>query len=206
MANTNSQNVMNHIQRRKKDLISVFGGECCLCHFNAFQSALEFHHVDPTTKEFGITDSNSVTKALDKQLVEMKKCILVCANCHRGIHAEELAVPENFEQFYNEEVAQQLIEANNLRKHRPYYYCSQCGKVIAKGSKMCEDCAHKTQRKSERPDRATLKELIRNTPFVEIGRQFNVSDNAIRKWCKAENLPTKKIEINNYSDAEWEKI
>jgi hypothetical protein len=48
-----------------------------------------------------------------------------------------------------------------------------------------------------------LKKLIRTKPFTQIGKQFNVSDNAIRKWCVSENLPTKKTEINKYSDEDW---
>jgi len=35
---------------------------------------------------------------------------------------------------------------------------------------------------------------------------YNVSDNAIRKWCIAMKLPSSKKEINNYSNEEWEKI
>lgn len=42
--------------------------------------------------------------------------------------------------------------------------------------------------------------------MVSIGKKFGVSDNAIRKWCKAVNLPTRKKEIDNYSDEEWNNI
>lgn len=48
--------------------------------------------------------------------------------------------------------------------------------------------------------------MIRTDSFVSIGKKYCVSDNAIRKWCKTYNLPSKKSEINNYSDEEWEKI
>ena len=48
--------------------------------------------------------------------------------------------------------------------------------------------------------------MIRNMPFTKIGERYIVSDNAIRKWCKAENLPTTKKEINKFSDEEWSKI
>lgn len=59
----------------------------------------------------------------------------------------------------------------------------------------------------ERPDRQTLKKLIRTIPFTTIGKMYgNVSDNAIRKWCDFENLPRKKNIINSYSDEEWEKL
>lgn len=61
-------------------------------------------------------------------------------------------------------------------------------------------------RRAIRPDRNELKELIRTKSFLEIGRLYGVSDNAIRKWCKAENLPHKKTDIKNYSDEEWNLI
>lgn len=55
-------------------------------------------------------------------------------------------------------------------------------------------------------EREELKQLIRNQSFLAIGKQFNVSDNAIRKWCDKYNLPRKKTEIKNYSDKEWNLI
>ena len=57
-----------------------------------------------------------------------------------------------------------------------------------------------------RPDREVLKRLIRTTPFLQIGEMCGVSDNAIRKWCKAENLPTKVSLIKQISDEEWAQI
>ena len=51
-----------------------------------------------------------------------------------------------------------------------------------------------------------LKDLIRTIPFTEIGRKYNVSDNAIRKWCDKFNLPRKKSDIQKFSDEEWSKI
>ena len=54
--------------------------------------------------------------------------------------------------------------------------------------------------------REELKGLIRNKPFTQIGKQFNVTDNAIRKWCDKFNLPRKKSDIQKYSVEEWSKI
>ena len=54
--------------------------------------------------------------------------------------------------------------------------------------------------------REELKKLIRNTPFTQIGKQYGVSDNAIRKWCDKYNLPRKKSEIVEITDDEWLKI
>ena len=62
------------------------------------------------------------------------------------------------------------------------------------------------KRVAERPDRDTLKNLIRTTSFLQIGKKYNVSDNAVRKWCIAYNLPSKVSIIKTISDEDWLQI
>ena len=62
------------------------------------------------------------------------------------------------------------------------------------------------QRKVERPNREQLKSLIRTTAFRKIGKDYGVTDNTIRKWCIAYNLPSKTTEINKISDEDWINI
>lgn len=57
--------------------------------------------------------------------------------------------------------------------------------------------------KVERPTREQLKELIRFKPFTQIGKDFGVSDNAVRKWCKSYNLPTKTSDIKSINSNDW---
>ena len=207
MANSkNAEYVTNCIRQRKKDLINVLGGQCCICGFNQFQEALDFHHVNPNTKEFGIGSSNAVTKALNKQLIEVKKCVLLCANCHRGVHAGILTIPEEWQNFYNEDKAQKLLENLEQKLTRKIWTCERCGKQISKGAKHCPECASLISRKADRPERIELKKMIRTMPFTHIAKKYGVSDNSVRKWCKLENLPYKKTEIQNYSDKEWEAL
>ena len=144
--------------------------------------------------------------ALDKQIKEARKCILVCANCHRGIHAGYYQVPDNYQQFFNEEQAQYLLQQNEEIKHGKKHYCQRCGKILSTNASYCVECSHIMQRKVNRVDRAELKQLIRTQPFTQIAKKYGVTDNAIRKWCIKENLPSKKKEINSLSDEEWEKI
>ena len=86
--------------------------------------------------------------------------------------------------------------------------CCDCGKMISKNAERCKSCASKERQKdlSNKPTREELKSLIRTTSFLQIGRLFNVSDNAIRKWCDSYNLPRKATEIKTYSKEEWDKI
>lgn len=71
-------------QRIKEELISYKGGKCQCCGYSKCTQALEFHHLDPSQKDFTISGG---TKSFEKLKPEVDKCILVCANCHREIHA-----------------------------------------------------------------------------------------------------------------------
>ena len=74
------QRVKDFRQRLKERLVFVMGEKCQICI-----QALDFHHLDPSKKEFGIgTNANN---SWAKMREEVKKCILVCANCHREIHS-----------------------------------------------------------------------------------------------------------------------
>lgn len=89
-------------------------------------------------------------------------------------------------------------------------YCVDCGIEISQSAIRCHSCAAiktgQLQRKVERPSREELKSQIRSKPFLEIGRNYNVSDNAVRKWCDTYNLPKTKKEISKYNDIEWENL
>ena len=87
--------------------------------------------------------------------------------------------------------------------------CPLCGEQKERHANVCRNCYYneKYNRKvKDRPSREELKELLRKESFLRIGYQYGVSDNAIRKWCDAYNLPRKRQDIKNYTDEEWEKI
>lgn len=59
--------------------------------------------------------------------------------------------------------------------------------------KYCsKDCQYIGQRRVKRPTKEELEEMIKSKSFTEIGRNFEVSDNAVRKWCKSYGLPYRK--------------
>jgi len=70
----------------KRKLVEYMGGCCKICGFNDYISALEFHHLNPEHKEFTISKYYNLEEAKK----ELSKCLLVCANCHRGIHNNEI--------------------------------------------------------------------------------------------------------------------
>jgi len=62
------------------------GGKCQLCGYDRCHAALEFHHLDPTKKDFSIS-ADGTTRSWKRVQTEIEKCVLICANCHREIHA-----------------------------------------------------------------------------------------------------------------------
>lgn len=72
-------------RERKRKLVEEAGGQCEICGYNTCLGALQFHHLDPADKAFGI-GSRGVTRKLEAQLDEIKKCVLLCANCHAEAH------------------------------------------------------------------------------------------------------------------------
>ena len=69
------------------------GGRCQVCGYDRCIEALEFHHLDPTQKDFGISH-RGYTRSWEKVKEEVDKCILLCANCHREVHAGKLQLPQ----------------------------------------------------------------------------------------------------------------
>lgn len=62
--------------------VEALGGKCRICGYDRL-AGLQFHHLDPREKDFNL-GSRVSGKAWE---AELKKCVLVCANCHAEIHA-----------------------------------------------------------------------------------------------------------------------
>ena len=70
----------------KKWALEYKGGKCQCCGYDECAEALDFHHLDESQKDFSISDRNIPTD-WEQIKKELEKCILVCSNCHREIHA-----------------------------------------------------------------------------------------------------------------------
>lgn len=82
---SNYNKVKRFRKKTKLKAVEYKGGSCEICNYNKCIEALEFHHLDPKEKDFGISaNTNRAWKKIEK---ELDKCILVCSNCHREIHS-----------------------------------------------------------------------------------------------------------------------
>ena len=59
---------------------------CTVCGFDKEPKAIDFHHVNGSTKE--ITPSRMIRQgySIERMKTELAKCIPLCANCHRVFH------------------------------------------------------------------------------------------------------------------------
>lgn len=70
---------------KRNQCIKYAGGKCKNCGYNACLDALDFHHIDPLEKSFEL--SSHWNKKFATLKVEIDKCLLLCSNCHREVHA-----------------------------------------------------------------------------------------------------------------------
>ena len=82
---TNAQTVERQ-QAFKMKCVEYKGGSCFKCGYDTYIGALEFHHLDPTQKDFTIAKVKLTTFG-EKVEKELDKCVLLCSNCHREQHA-----------------------------------------------------------------------------------------------------------------------
>jgi len=78
----------------KRTAVEYKGGECQCCGFNTYVGALEFHHLNPAEKDFEVSKWPRKTMC-DVIKAELDKCVLLCSNCHRMVHAGVLEPPTN---------------------------------------------------------------------------------------------------------------
>ena len=78
------------IRRLTKVKAVNYKGNRCYCCNNTYSiSVYDFHHLNPTEKDFSLGDKTSTVR-WDRVKEEIDKCVLVCANCHRMIHSGEI--------------------------------------------------------------------------------------------------------------------
>lgn len=81
-------------ERRKKKtewLQSFLSSRACVSCGETAPECLDFHHVDPSTKEGMVTEMINSLRGFDRIKEEMEKCIILCSNCHRKVHKGTLS-------------------------------------------------------------------------------------------------------------------
>jgi transposase len=87
-----SESVARRRRKMKQLMVADAGGCCCICGYNRYIGALEFHRVNPDDKRLTLS-RNGVTLALETLRAEASKCVLVCSNCHAELEGGVAALP-----------------------------------------------------------------------------------------------------------------
>lgn len=173
--------IKSHTLKLKLFKDGIKAKQCEICGVSQWQGVelpLELHHKDG-----------------DHYNNELSNLMILCPNCHSIQEGNSGKAVKS-----KEEIAKLAKEAKRTAS------CVVCGKPITRNSTYCPECYARESRIVERPTRKELKNLIRTTSFLQIGKSYNVSDNAVRKWCDGYGLPRKVSEIKSYSDEEWDRI
>ena len=174
---SNKKAVTNYRRRVKEYAVEAFGGKCGICGYDKCVAALEFHHLDPSEKDSQLSTGN--TRKWEYIVPELRKCVCLCSNCHREVHANVLNIPDSITKFNENYTEWKYL---NISKKSN---CKSCGIEISANQKYCSNkCSHKAREKTKYPEDIVLLEMVRTQGFTSVANILGVSDNAIRKRLK----------------------
>lgn len=127
--------------KRKYEAVQSRGGKCERCGYNANLAALDFHHREPSSKRFQIDMRTLPNTNLNVLKEELDKCDLLCANCHREEHHQDLAMDkvENIirdcdKSSFSSEIGSVCpVCGNKFPKSKGKIYCSKECRESSKG-------------------------------------------------------------------------
>lgn len=166
------RNQLNFEQRvvAKIHFVKKTGGKCQKCGYCNNLSALDFHHLEERTLARGKSLSNYKNKFVEE---EIDKCILLCKNCHAEEHNPRMKILDENDIYFGV-----------IRERE----CFNCGNKTTGNIYCCHKCSREYERKVKRPTKEELESLIAKNSWTALGKKFNVSDNAVRKWAKSYGL------------------
>lgn len=109
MPGTDPEGVKRWRKRSKQRIIDSMGGKCQICSYHKSTRALVLHHFDPSKKELSFGAIRANPRSWDKIVVELRKCVLLCSNCHLELHDNECELPAVYSSF-NEDFAKYKIK------------------------------------------------------------------------------------------------
>ena len=74
--------IAENSRKLKRKMVELKGDCCSACGGKFPDVVYDFHHVDPSTKDFSIAKSRN----FEKIKKELEKCVMLCSNCHRIEH------------------------------------------------------------------------------------------------------------------------
>lgn len=172
-----SESVKKWRKESKARIIEAMGGKCALCGYDKCESALSLHHLDPSKKELSIGGIRANPKSWTKIVDELRKCIMVCNNCHAEIHSGLVLVPSDVILF-DEKFAIYKCDQKVLTP------CLLCGRLKSKHLKYCsKKCSSESKFKVDWNNIDLIEEL-KTKSVIKLAEELGCSDVAIHKRLK----------------------
>jgi len=170
-----SQHVKDWRARTKARMVAAMGGACVCCGYDTYEGALLFHHRDPSTKDFSLSGVRMNPKKWSRIVEELRKCVLVCWNCHIELHAGLRNIPVGAAGF-DESFADYRAE----QRAKLFDTCPVCGDRKRKRRKYCSiACSHENKKRVSDEQLRAMAEQGAN--YSQIGREYGISGNAVKK-------------------------
>lgn len=180
-------------------------------HPKAFDDGMVYVHVLEAEKKLGRHITCEVVHHANKNKTDNspENLWIFASNADHSLYHNCLRYGSNYRLTCIDNIYRcELLESNVI--------CPRCGKPKDRHAALCITCRNKDIRTyvkydenqclTVRPSRDELKQMIRTLSFIEIGKKYNISDNAVRRWCKSYGLPYKKSIIKNITSSNWENI
>lgn len=158
----------------KEKLVQAFGGKCCICGYNKSVS-LEFHHINPLEKDGSWGSFRGDIKSWSTIVEEMKKCAMVCSNCHKEIHGNITQLPENYPRL-----DESLVTVAKVDTQDQYDDCPVCGNKKHKKLFTCSKiCSGKNKNRLDWDNIDLVALYNTHKSFSKISEILNVSDKTV---------------------------
>ena len=207
-----------HRRKVKRKALAYSGGKCLHCNYSQHDSALIFHHLDPSKKDVRIASGSS--RSWDRIKNEVDKCLLLCHNCHSEYHGgfwkiDDDLINQQHKIRLNYKDQPLLAYADNpLEKTLKNVYRTKTRNAPSKdellnllltmstkaiGEKY--ECSTHVARNwckqfniniapiTKKPIKTILESLIKDLPATKIAIKYGVSDRTVGKWLKSYNIP-----------------
>ena len=168
--------------KAKSAIYKAFGNKCGICGYDKCTNAFDLHHLDESEKNANVSSL----------IVRGSKCVCLCSNCHREVHAGVTEIPEDIARFDETLLTEDDIP---VRSEKKYDSCPVCGKQKWEKQQFCSNECLGLSRRKMNVSEQELRKLIweDKLSYVEIGKMFGVSDNAIRKRAKKLGIELRKV-------------